>query len=51
MIEMAMRDQYFIKPFKAYTGLQNLALSSLSAVDQKAIFIVLDDLGRQVPPG
>ncbi len=45
---MPVRDQNFIETFETDPGLQDLALRPFSAIDEKAIFVVLNDLRRQV---
>ena len=47
MIEVSMCEKNAGKVLKARTRLQNLALSPFPAVDQKTIFIMLDDLCRK----
>jgi hypothetical protein len=51
MIEMAVGDQDPVKAFETDPGLENLALGAFPAVDQEAMLIVLDHLGRQAAPG
>jgi len=40
-------DEDAVKALKAQTGLQDLALSTFTAVNQEAVFVMLDDLRRQ----
>src|SRR5512135_561660 len=47
VVKMSMGDQDMAEILKAQAGLQDLALGALTAIDQEAVFIVLDDLCRQ----
>lgn len=46
MIEMSMRDQNTVEAFKSNARLKNLALRTFATVDQEAVFIMLNHLGR-----
>jgi hypothetical protein len=48
---MSVSDQDAIQAFEPGAGLQNLPLGTLAAVDQKTIFVVFDNLGRETAPG
>ena len=47
VIEVSMREKDAREILEARTGLQDLALGPLAAVDQKTIFIMLDNLCRE----
>src|SRR5215216_4812878 len=44
---MSMREKDAGEILKACTGLQDLALRPFTAIDQKAVFIMFDDLGGE----
>jgi H2-forming N5,N10-methylenetetrahydromethanopterin dehydrogenase-like enzyme len=50
VIQVAMGDQDLIKALKTNTRLKNLALCTLPAVDQEAVLVMLDYLGRKSAP-
>jgi hypothetical protein len=47
MIQMTVGDQDAVQAFEANSRLQDLPLSSFSAINQEPVFVVLDDLGSQ----
>ena len=44
---MPVREQDAVEVLEAGARLQDLALRPLAAVDQEAVFVVLDDLGGE----
>ena len=44
MIQVAVGDQDVVQALETDPGLQDLALGAFAAVDQEAVFIMLDDL-------
>ncbi len=49
VIEMAVGDQDFVESFKADPGFEDLPLGAFPTVNEKAVFVVDDDLGRKPP--
>jgi hypothetical protein len=47
MIEMAVREQDACKVLETSARLQDLALCAFTAIDQKTIFVMFDDLCRK----
>ncbi len=49
MIQVAMRQEYLIQPFKTCPRPQDLALRTFTAIHQKAIILMLHNQGGKPP--